>query len=165
MSTTAQARARAERRRASMQRGRLAVGRQGHGQSFAHPIASSRATLTRWATETLRGLDSVQRTSKRVARGAEQGADVRRQVREEVARIGVFRDAPARQLRLEAVRRPAAVGVDQAADEVARISVDDLLLPVLERDLALVLAATAVLREGEQPSLLQDCTRTARASR
>jgi hypothetical protein len=70
-----------------------------------------------------------------------------------VARVGVLGDAAARQRRAEAVDRAAAVGVDQAADEVAGVAVDDRLLPGFERDRTLVLATRAVLREGVQPEL------------
>src|SRR5918995_1916742 len=52
---------------------------------------------------------------------AEQRADVGGEVREEIAGIGVLGDPPARQCRGEAVDDPAAVGVDEPAEEAVRV--------------------------------------------
>jgi len=84
---------------------------------------------------------------------AEERADVCRQVREEVARILVLGDPPARQLRLEAIDRPAAIAVDQTAQELLRVAVDDLPLPIREHDPAQVLAARTGLRKHSIPAL------------
>src|SRR5215207_2612131 len=54
-------------------------------------------------------------------------------------------EAPARQLRLEAVDHAAAVGVDQAADELLRVCVDDRALPVGEDDPAICACGPARL--------------------
>jgi hypothetical protein len=83
---------------------------------------------------------------------AEQRADVGREVGEEVARILVLGDPPARQLRLEAVDAAAAVRVDQPAQEGPRERVHDRALPVGEHDRPLVLAPRARLRKEVQPA-------------
>ena len=80
-------------------------------------------------------------------------------------RIGVLGHATARQLRLEAVDRTAAVGVDEPAQELARELVGDLALPRLEHDRPVVLAAGAVLRKcleppGARPDDAMACPRT-----
>src|SRR5439155_22805776 len=64
--------------------------------------------------------------------------------REEVARIV---------LAVHAVQHAAAVGVDEAAHELARKVLDDLRLPRRELDLALVLPSSAVLGEQQRPEL------------
>src|SRR3954468_2140916 len=83
----------------------------------------------------------------------EEPSDVGRQVAEEVARIGVLGHAARGQARLEAVDRPAAVGVDQAAHEGPRIALDDLALPRREDDRALVLATRPHLGKRSGQSL------------
>src|SRR3954447_9883465 len=62
---------------------------------------------------------------------AEQAPDVVRDLREVVARV---------RLAVDAVQHPAAVGVNQAFDELLGLGVDDPLLPWSEHDPALVLA-------------------------
>src|SRR5918992_633315 len=84
---------------------------------------------------------------------AEQPPDVVRPVREEPPRIGVLRHPPARQPRREAVDRAAAVGAQEATQELPRMAVHDLALPAGELDLAVVLAARTVLGERLRPAL------------
>src|SRR5579862_1052092 len=71
---------------------------------------------------------------------AEEFHDVRRDLTEEVAWVGVL-PSP------DAVRDPTPVGVDQAPQQQTWMFVDDLALPVLEDDPAFVLRAGPVLRE------------------
>ena len=121
--------------------------RLGSVQSFAQPISSSSATLLRCETEFARvGLRPVD--AEQIAREAEQAADIRREVREEVAAIRVLGHAATWQTCREAVRRTTAVGMDQAADELAGVTIDDPLLPGLEHNRALMLSAGPVLRKG-----------------
>jgi hypothetical protein len=90
---------------------------------------------------------------------AEEPPYVRRQVREEVARIGIATDPAAGKLDVEAIHRPAAVGVDKAAQELLGIGSRELPLPAEELDLAFVLASRPVLREGvrkDRVARLQD---------
>jgi hypothetical protein len=101
----------------------------------------------------LRGLDCVQRMPSRSQysqNNPRMSAD-----REEVPRVLVLGDAPARQLRPEAVRRAAPVGVDEPAQELARVAVDDVALPGLEDDRAEVLGPGAVLRERLEPGVAE----------
>jgi hypothetical protein len=65
----------------------------------------------------------------------------------------VLLDAAAGQLGLEAVDRAAAVRVQEAAQELPRMRLDDLLLPRLEDDRPLMLATAAMLGESLEPTL------------
>src|SRR5438067_7845711 len=81
----------------------------------------------------------------------EDRADVGGEVREEVARIRV-RPSPADgKVDREAVDGAAAVRVDEPADQLARMRVRDLSLPVDELDAPLVLLPRPVLGEGDEP--------------
>ena len=117
--------------------------------SSAPTCSSSSATLSRCEIEMLRWLDCVQRrpSCSHVAQNRPRMSG--RHVREEPARILVLGDATARQLGLEAVDGAAAVGVQQAAQEPPRMLLDDPLLPRLEHDRPLVLAAAD--RAAETP--------------
>lgn len=61
-------------------------------------------------------------------------------VREEVSRVRVLA-LP------NPVHDPAAIGMDETAQELPRVVVNDLSLPIRQPDRALVLQAGAVLRE------------------
>src|SRR3954454_12530319 len=87
---------------------------------------------------------------------AEDRADVGRLVGEEVAGVGVLLRAAARQLGGEAVDRAAAVRVDETAHQRAGMSAGELELPVGELDLSVVLAAGAVLGEGDEQRYVAD---------
>jgi hypothetical protein len=78
------------------------------------------ATLLRCATEMLRGLDCVHRIPSRSRYSQNSAWMSAERFEKERSRIRVPRDAPARQQRAEPVDRPAAVGMQQAADELAR---------------------------------------------
>jgi hypothetical protein len=68
----------------------------------------------------------------------EQRADLRGSVAELVGQIGI----PPR-----SVDEGTAIGAEEPSDELPGLSAHDVLLPVLERDVSIVLPAGAVLRE------------------
>ena len=97
-----------------------------HGTSRLRPhvlVQQRDARAVRDRDVALVGLRPAQ--AELLARRAEQPADVRGHVREEPARILVLGDAPARQLGLEAVDGAAPVGVQQPAQELPRVLLDD----------------------------------------
>jgi hypothetical protein len=81
-----------------------------------------------------------------VAGVPEELEDVRRIVREEVARVRVL---PPR----NAIDDSAPVGVDEAADQLARVGLDESNLPVLQDDRTAVLPPWPVLGKDAGPVL------------
>jgi len=106
------------------------------------------APLRRCETEMLRGFDWGPADPEHLAVLAEETPYVRRQVREEVARIGILSDAAAGKGDAEAIHRPTAVGVNETAQDLLGIRSRELRLPAEELDLTFVLASRTVLGEG-----------------
>jgi hypothetical protein len=88
--------------------------------------------------------------SKQLAVVAEDPANVLGQIREEVARIFVRGESAAGQPGLEPVRGAAAVRVNESAKQLARETVSELELPVLQHNRSQMLAAGSVLRKSER---------------
>jgi len=88
-----------------------------------------------------------------ITRVAEEPANVRREVREELARIRILGPTAGRELRAEAVHVATAVGVDETADELVEMSLHDRLLPKREDDRAGVLAARPDLGKNSDQRL------------
>jgi hypothetical protein len=78
-----------------------------------------------------------------VAGVAEDGTDVIRHLREPVSRTAPIAAA--------CIDEPVAIGVDQATEQLVRMIVDQLLLPILEADQPLVLPSGSMLREQTGP--------------
>ena len=127
-----------------------------NGQQPAHDFAgtneSTSATLVRCEIEMLRGFDCVQRIPSR-SQYSQKSPRMSADRFEEPPRIRVLRHPPAGQQRREPIDGPAAVRVQQPAQELPREPIHDLTLPARELDLAVMLAPRPVLGERLGPPL------------
>ena len=109
-------------------------------QYFGPTNSSSLATASRRATEIVVGFENRQATPSRSS-ASPHSRCVSGPVDEQVPRVPavtVLERAP------HPVDKPATVGVKQPAGEIAGMASDDLLLPGLKLDFALVLASRPV---------------------